>query len=259
LGPTYSAFRPDGPGRANLTLNGVTLERLGERAKLLAELDRVHREMDSSRTMEAIDSFNQRAIGVITSSKVAEALRTEKEDANIKERYGLNRDGGGENQRFLLSRRLIEAGARAVSFSWGGWDTHGDNFNALRRMLPQLDVGLSALVEDLDQRGMLADTAVVMWGEFGRTPRVNTTAGRDHWARACSAFIAGGGMKPGQVIGSTNRYGEEPHERPVHLQEVFATLYHLMGIDAKQTTLRDPNGRPQYLVSMPDPVRELIG
>jgi hypothetical protein len=259
LGPTYSAFRPDGPGRANLTLNGVTLERLGERAKLLAELDRVHREMDSSRTMEAIDSFNQRAIGVITSSKVAEALRTEKEDDKIKERYGLNRDGGGENQRFLLSRRLIEAGARAVSFSWGGWDTHGDNFNALRRMLPQLDVGLSALVEDLDQRGMLADTAVVMWGEFGRTPRVNTTAGRDHWARACSAFIAGGGMKPGQVIGSTNRYGEEPHERPVHLQEVFATLYHLMGIDAKQTTLRDPNGRPQYLVSMPDPVRELIG
>jgi hypothetical protein len=259
LGPTYSAFRPDGPGRANLTLNGVTLERLGERAKLLAELDRVHREMDSSRTMEAIDSFNQRAIGVITSSKVAEALRTEKEDDKIKERYGLNRDGGGENQRFLLSRRLIEAGARAVSFSWGGWDTHGDNFNALRRMLPQLDVGLSALVEDLDQRGMLADTAVVMRGEFGRTPRVNTTAGRDHWARACSAFIAGGGMKPGQVIGSTNRYGEEPHERPVHLQEVFATLYHLMGIDAKQTTLRDPNGRPQYLVSMPDPVRELIG
>ncbi len=259
LGPTYSAFRPDGPGRANLTLNGITLDRLNGRAELLHELDRARRDMDGSRMMEAIDSFNQRAIGVITSSKLAAALRTEKEDAKVKSRYGLDRNGGGENQRFLLARRLIETGARAVSFSWGGWDTHGDNFNALRRMLPRLDVGLSALVGDLDERGMLDDTAVVMWGEFGRTPRVNTTAGRDHWSRASSAFIAGGGMKTGQVIGATNRYGEAPTERPVHLHEVFATFYHLLGIDPKTTTLLDPNGRPQYLVSMPEPIKELVG
>ena len=132
--------------------------------------------MDAHHVMEAIDSFNQRAIGVITSSKLADALRTEKEDAKTKELYGLERNGG-ENQRFLLARRLIETGARAVSFSWGGWDTHGDNFNALKRMLPRLDVGLAALITDLDQRGMLADTAVVMWGEFGRTPRINGGAG----------------------------------------------------------------------------------
>jgi hypothetical protein len=259
LGPTYSAFRPDGPGRANLMLNGISLDRLRGRAELLGELDRVRRDMDGSRMMEAIDSFNQRAIGVITSSKLADALRTEKEDTRVKERYGLERNGGGENQRFLLSRRLIETGARAVSFSWGGWDTHGDNFNAMRRMLPMLDVGLSALIGELDERGMLDDTAVVMWGEFGRTPRINSTAGRDHWSRASSAFIAGGGMKLGQVIGATNRYAEAPTERPVHLHEVFATFYHLLGIDPKTTTLQDPNGRPQYLVDIAEPIKELVG
>jgi hypothetical protein len=258
LGPTYSAFRPDGPGRANLTLNGVTLDRLSGRAQLLSQLDRARRDMDNSHTMEAIDSFNQRAIGVITSSKLAGALRTEKEDPKVKERYGLERNGG-ENQRFLLARRLIEMGARVVSFSWGGWDTHGDNFKSLRRMLPRLDIGLSALIQDLDERGMLADTAVVMWGEFGRTPRINTTAGRDHWARASAALVAGGGMKTGQAIGATNRYAEAPQERPVHLHEVFATFYHLLGIDPKSTTLQDPNGRPQYLVNHPQPIKELVG
>jgi hypothetical protein len=240
-------------------LNGISLDRLRGRAELLGELDRVRRDMDSSRMMEAIDSFNQRAIGVIMSSKLAVALRTEKEDAKVKERYGLNRNGGGENQRFLLARRLVETGARAVSFSWGGWDTHGDNFNALRRMLPMLDIGLSALIVDLDERGLLDTTAVVMWGEFGRTPRINQTAGRDHWAQASSVFIAGGGMKMAQVIGATNRYGEAPTERPVHLHEVFATFYHLLGINPKTTTLKDPNGRPQYLVNIAEPIKELVG
>jgi hypothetical protein len=258
IGPTYSAFRPDGQGRANLTLNGMTADRLTSRAKLLSELDRVRRDMDSRGMMGAIDEFNQRAIGVITSAKVAEALKVEKEDEKLRERYGLSRRDG-ENSRFLLARRLIETGARVVSFSWGGWDTHGDNFTSLKRMLPKLDVGLSALIEDLDQRGMLQDTAVVMWGEFGRTPRVNNTAGRDHWARASAAFVAGGGMKSGQVIGSTNRYAEAPQDRPVHLHEVFATFYSLLGIDPKTTTLLDHNGRPQYLVSQPNPIAELVG
>ena len=124
--------------------------------------------------MEAIDSFNQRAIGVITSSKLADALRTEKEDAKVKERYGLDRNGGGENQRFLLARRLIETGVRAVSFSWGGWDTHGDNFNALAADAAAARRRPGGADQDLDERGMLDDTAVVMWGEFGRTPRINS-------------------------------------------------------------------------------------
>ncbi len=259
LGPVYSAFRPDGPGRANLTLNGVTMDRLNGRAQLLSDLDRVRRDMDSSHMMEAIDSFNQRAIGVIAGSKLSQALNTDKEDPKVRERYGII-GGDTENNRFLLSRRLIETGVRAVSFSWGGWDTHTDNFKSLGKMLPKLDIGLSALINDLDERGMLQDTAIVMWGEFGRTPRINnTSAGRDHWSRASAAFIAGGGMKTGQVIGSTNRYGEAPQDRPVHLHEVFATFYHLLGIDPKNTTLQDTNGRPQYLVSRPEPIKELVG
>jgi len=260
LGSVYAGFRPDGNGRENLRLRGdVTLDRLNDRAKLLTEIDRIRRDVDNRHMMEAMDSFNQRAIDVITGSKMADALKTEKEDKKIKELYGLDSNGGGENQRFLLARRLVEAGVRVISFSWGGWDTHGDNFKTLGNQLPRLDRALSGLIADLNDRGLLQDTAIVMWGEFGRTPRINGTAGRDHWSRASSCFIAGGGLKTGQVIGSTNRYGEAPQDRPIHLHEVFATLYTLMGIDPKNTTLSDTNGRPQYLTSMPDPVAELVG
>jgi uncharacterized protein (DUF1501 family) len=160
---------------------------------------------------------------------------------------------------FLVAKRLIETGVRIISMSWGGWDTHAQNFTSLRRQLPPLDTALSAMIEDLDASGLLGSTMIVMWGEFGRTPRINPGAGRDHWARAASALVAGGGMRMGQVIGSTNRYGETAQDRPVHLQEMFATFYHLLGIDPQTTTIRDPNGRPQYLVTHPDPIAELIG
>ena len=121
-----------------------------------------------------------------------------------------------------------------------------------------LDLGVSALVEDLDRRRMLDDVSVVVWGEFGRTPRINKSAGRDHWPQASSCLLAGGGMRTGQVIGSTNRLGEHPKDRPVHYREVFATLYHNMGIDARQTTLTDLSGRPHYLVDNREPIHELI-
>ncbi|MDX1964320.1 MAG: DUF1501 domain-containing protein [Pirellulales bacterium] len=259
LGAVYAGFRPDGNGRENLRMRGeIGMDRLNDRAKLLGEIDRIRRDVDNSRMMEAMDSFNQRAIDVITGSKMADALKIEDESQAVKEEYGLDTNGGGDNQRFLLSRKLIEAGVRCVSFSWGGWDTHERNFVQLRDQLPRLDHGLGALIRDLDQRGMLADTAIVMWGEFGRTPRVNGSAGRDHWSRSSSCFLAGGGLKTGQVIGSTSRYGEAPQDRPVHLHEVFATLYHLMGIDAKNTTLIDNNGRPQYLVEHPQVIGELV-
>ena len=258
LGPVYSGFRPDGEGRSNLRLrNEVSPDRFHNRTELLSKLDRIRRDMDASHAMDAMDSFNQRAYGVITSPKLAEALEWEKADAKVRERYGVTEHG--ENNRFLLAKRLVECGVRIVGFSWGGWDTHGDNFNTLRHQLPPLDVGLSAMIEDLDSCGLLESTMVVMWGEFGRTPRVNPTAGRDHWARAASAFVAGGGFKTGQVIGSTSRYAEEPRDRPVHIQEMFATFYQQLGIDPKKTTIRDPNGRPQYLTAHPDPVAELLG
>ena len=258
LGPVYSAFRPDGPGRANLTLQKeIGIDRFQNRSQLLTELDRVRRDMDSSRTMEAMDSFNQRAASVLTSSQLADALDIMKEDPRSRERYGLNDPNKRENEKMLVARRLVETGVRCVSLNFGGWDTHSNNFPELKRQLPQLDTAVSALVEDLDERGMLNDVSIAVWGEFGRSPRINGT-GRDHWSHVAAALLAGGGMRPGQVIGSTNRYGETPQDRPVHIQEIFATLYHLMGIDVNKTTIRDPNGRPQYLVDVREPMRELV-
>ena len=138
------------------------------------------------------------------------------------------------------------------------WDWHSENFKNVRDTLPMLDLGVSALVEDLVARGLDKDVSVVVWGEFGRTPKINASAGRDHWPGASGCLLAGGGMRTGQIIGSTNRLGEHPEERPAHYREVFATLYHNMGIAARNTTLTDLRGRPNYLVDDRSPIAELV-
>lgn len=259
LGSVYGAFRPDGEGRANLSLvRGVTVDRLDDRQKLLAGLDRLKREADVSGSMRAMDSFAERAVSVITSGEIAKALDLNREDPRLRERYVGSKNPHRENDRFILARRLIGAGVRCVSLSWGSWDTHGDNFPHLKRQLPPMDQGLATLVEDLDAHGLLKDTIVIVWGEFGRTPRINATAGRDHWPKAQSVLLAGGGLQTGQVIGATNRWAEQPADRPIHLHEMFATLYQHMGIDPRYTTLVDHNGRPQYLLERPNTVRELL-
>lgn len=251
LGPVYKPYRPQG-GDLRL-VGGMDESRLGTRTSLLASLDKIRRDTDASGKMEALDSFTQRAVGVVTSGKVADALDLNKEDAKVRERYGQN-----DGRMFLTARRLIEAGVRVVTFDWGGWDTHGDNFNHLRRQLPNLDRGLSALLQDLSDRGLDKDVTVVMWGEFGRTPRVNGSAGRDHWSRVSMGFLAGGGMRLGQAIGSSTANAEEAKDRPVELQEVFATLYHNLGINVETTQIIDPAGRPQYLTEIRQPIHELI-
>ncbi len=260
LGPVYQPYRPDGPGRENLMLaRELTIDRLENRSGLLTGLDKLRRDVDSSGAMTAMDSFNKRAVGVITSSALARAFDVTKEDPRVRERYGLREQTRhGDNGNFLLARRLIEEGVRCVSISWGGWDTHGNNFEYLKTQLPELDRGVSALIEDLDSRGMLESTLILISGEFGRTPRINGGAGRDHWSRAGFVVLAGGGIRTGQAIGSTNRLGEHPTDRPVHLHEVFATIYRQLGIDPAGTTLIDPNGRPQYLVDVREPMRELV-
>ncbi len=256
-GQINAGFRPDGEGRQNLSLNqNVSLRRLDDRKALLGGLDRLQRSADQSGMLTAIDSYTERAVGIVTSGELAKAMDLRQEDPRQLERYGAK--NGNENQRFTLARRLIQSGARCVSFSWGGWDTHGDNFNAMRRQLPPLDQGLASLIEDLDAHGLLESTIIMMSGEFGRTPRINNTAGRDHWARASFFFLAGGGLRHGQMIGATSRNGEEPIERPIHIQNVFHTIYHQLGIDSNTVTLTDPNGRPQYLVEDRNLITELL-
>jgi uncharacterized protein (DUF1501 family) len=162
-------------------------------------------------------------------------------------------------EHFLIARRLVEAGARCVTLAFSRWDHHGDNFGALRQDLPLLDQGLSALIEDVYQRGLDKDVSVVVWGEFGRTPTINKDAGRDHWPRVSCGLLFGGGMKTGQVIGATDRLGGEATERPVRFGDVFATLYHNLGIDVSKVTIPDLAGRPQYLVEAGcEPMRELV-
>ena len=165
-------------------------------------------------------------------------------------------------RNFLVARRLAEAGARVVSMNFSRWDWHGGdglNFPRSRQEAPLLDQGLSALVADLHERGLDKDVSVVVWGEFGRTPKINKMNSRDHWPAVTFALMAGGGMRTGQVIGATNRLGEYPIERPIKFQEVFATLYHNAGIDVRSSTITDLHGRPQYLVdSGIEPIRELV-
>lgn len=250
LGAQCRGYHPQG-GDLKL-VGGMTADRLASRTNLLTSLDNIRREVDSTGQMIALDSFTERAVSVVTSGSVADALDLEKEAPKSRERYG--RDG----EMFLRARRLVESGVRVVTFDWGGWDTHDRNFIQLREQLPKLDRAMSALLGDLTERGMNKDVTVVMWGEFGRTPRVNNGGGRDHWSRLAMCFLAGGGMKMGQVIGTSTANAEDAKDRPVHLQEVFATLYHNLGIDVKETTLRDPNGRPQYLVDHRKAIKELI-
>lgn len=266
LGVGHNSFRPAGEGKADMALNGITVDRLADRRALLASFDNFRRDVDSSGLMEGIDAFRRQAFGVLTSSRLLDALDLSKEDERLRERYGkgdakVHGDAAPMlNEQFLVARRLVEAGARVVTVAYGFWDYHGNNFKNARADLPLLDQGVTALVEDLHQRGLDKDVSVIVWGEFGRTPTINKDAGRDHWPRVSCAVLAGGGMKTGQVVGATDRLGGEPSERPVTFSEVFATLYHNLGIDVSKVTVPDFSGRPQFLV--PDgalPIRELVG
>ena len=265
LGVGYAPFQPQGKVKDDMVLNGISLDRLEDRRALLRSFDRFRRDVDSSGLMDGLDAFNQQAFGVLTSSKLLEAMDLTKEDPRTRERYGkgtskIQGDAAPRlNQQFLLARRLVEAGARFVTASYSFWDWHGRNFSHAKQNLPDLDQGVTALIEDLHQRGLDKDVTVIVWGEFGRTPRINKDAGRDHWPKVSCGLMACGGMRTGQVIGETDRFGEEPRDRPVHFQEIFATLYNRMGIDATATTLPDLSGRPRYLVEPEySPMPELI-
>ncbi|MCA9160234.1 MAG: DUF1501 domain-containing protein [Planctomycetales bacterium] len=262
LGVGHTPFMPLGEIKADMVLNGITIDRLADRKQLLASMDSFRSLADSSGTMDGIDAFQQRAFDILTSGEMLQALDISSEDPKLRERYGVGteKEQGDAaprlNEQFLLARRLVEAGVRVVTLSYSFWDWHGNNFKNAKQNLPDFDQALSALIEDLDQRGMLLDTTVIAWGEFGRTPKINKDAGRDHWPNVSCALLAGGGMRTGQAIGATDRLGGEVTSRPVTFQEVFATLYHNLGINAATTTVSDYSGRPHYLVD--DDVQPLV-
>jgi hypothetical protein len=265
LGVAHAPFQPNrGGGTEDMSLNGITLDRLGDRKTLLASFDNLRRDLDATGLMGGVDVFNEQALNVLTSPKLLHALDLGREDPRVVERYGKgenrNRDDGGPRltSHFLMARRLVEAGARVVTLAFTRWDYHSNNFGQLREDLPLLDAGLSALITDLHERGLDKDVSVVVWGEFGRTPIVNKQGGRDHWPRVSCALLACGGMRHGQVIGATDKHAGEAVDRPVAFGEVFATLYKQMGIDVTKATLTDLTGRPQYLVDGNLPMPELV-
>src|SRR4051794_26286017 len=248
LGLTHRPARMDGDDLALLKQTEVAPARFAGRQQLLGQFDRFRREVDTVE-VGGMESVYRRAFEVLATSKVAQALDVGREDPRLRDRYGIGSSthlGDGApmwNDQLLIARRLVEAGARCVTVAYGFWDTHGQNFSWLRQRLPLFDNGISALVEDIYARGLDRDVTVVVWGEFGRTPKINKDAGRDHWAPVNGALLAGGGMKVGQVIGSTDKMGAYAASTPIHYQDVLATVYQNMGIDP-HVFVTDQAGRP---------------
>jgi uncharacterized protein (DUF1501 family) len=271
VGQAFAPFTPNKDG-GGLTMGTLNREQLADRRALGQQLDRFKREADATGSIAGLDAYQQQAFSILTSGQLADALDLSKEDPKLLGRYGRGSPenaGYGDagplmNEYLLTARRLVESGVRVVSLAYGRWDwhgrPHGTNFDNARDHLPQLDQGLTALVEDLTQRGMIDDVSIVVWGEFGRTPRINKNGGRDHWPNVGCALLAGGGMKTGQVIGATDRLGDHASERPVHFQDIFATLYNRLGIDINRATVNDLSGRPRYLVdhAQYQPLREIV-
>jgi len=252
LGIAHRPFTSEGPGVENLKLrSGYTISKMDDRRSLLSSFDTVRRDIDRGTTMGGMDAFTGRAFDMIATGAVHKALDLRNEDPRVLDRYK-NVD------MFLKARRLVEAGVGCVTLAYGGWDTHSANFKTLKKQLPELDRGIANLIQDLHDRGMEDDVVTVVWGEFGRTPKINMSdAGRDHWSPAMTALVAGGGLKMGRVVGSTNARGEHPKDRPYKVPQLLATMYQAIGIDPAMT-FNNGSGRPMHVLDNRDPVVELM-
>jgi hypothetical protein len=250
-GSAHEPFIPKGEGLENLRLERtITLDRLHSRRDLLAQLDRLPRELDRG-DFAGIDAFTERAVEMISSPKAREAFDLKQETQETRERYGKYCES------FLMARRLVEAGVSIVTVKVGDWDTHEKNFRDMRDQLPQLDRGFEALISDLYDRGLERRVAVVMWGEFGRAPRISRVDGRDHWPEAGAAVVAGGGFRVGQAIGETDAHGGRSLGVPYTPGNVMANLYRHLQIDPAQT-IPDHQGRPMHLLDDRRLVAELL-
>ncbi len=261
LGDQYNPYvLPGDPSSAGYTVrdvslaNGVDADRFRRRMKALQAVDTWQSQMESSSALDAADTFYQKAHGLITAPSAKKAFDIGSEDPRLRDRYGRHSLGQG----CLLARRLVESGVRFVTVTDGGWDTHQNNFNALKsRLLPRLDTSLSALLQDMSDRGLLESTLVLTLSDFGRTPKINPSAGRDHWSTAGIALLAGAGIRPGVAVGQTNALGESPTESPYLTEDLAATIYGRLGIPL-DTTHKTPDGRPIQINYEGRPIRELI-
>lgn len=271
LGVEHNPFETEGDPNADnfqvqnvSPVGGLTIDRLGDRRELIARFDRMRRDADQSGMVEAMDRFDQNAFDLVTGSGAREAFNIQSESPETRDRYGRTSWG----QSVLLARRLVEAGSTIVTCHFGGWDTHWDHQGAMERYLPQVDRAVHGLLTDLNERGILDKTLVMVCGEFGRTPRMNDggnggppmsqgTPGRDHWGNALSVLMAGGGLKGGTVIGATNHLGEHPTERPLRPGDIHHTIFHVLGV---QPDLMFTNhaGRPIPAIDHGEVIRELV-
>jgi len=251
----HTPFTLEGEVKSDLVLYGIDLTRLNERRSLLEKFKHSQKNIE----VDGIDDFQDQAFQMLTSGGFAEAMDLEKEPKSVRDRYGVLQKtdpsfGGAPQspQHLLLARRLVEVGVRCVNVAFGAWDWHANREGSIeylsKKYLPVFDKALAVFLEDLDERGLLEQTTVIVWGEFGRTPRINAKGGRDHWPGTQSVLMAGGGLQGGRIVGQTDRVGGVPLDRPVHVQEIFATLFNNLGIDIQSAQITDLSGRPRFLV-----------
>jgi hypothetical protein len=289
LGPSVKPFRPDISDRWKRELEQgmkgelarlgsdhktelslieeMPVSRLDDRLALLSNIDGFNRTLDASGSMAAMDHFTKQAYRILTSGAFSAAMDIDREDEKVIQHYTPQANFGGTQSgtsegvdaplKLLLARRLVEAGVRVVSVSLSDFDTHSDNNARMQHLGPLFDFGFHALVTDLEARGMLDDVTVLAWGEFGRTPKVNSKGGRDHWPRLSMGMMAGGGLAGGAVLGQSDRIAGEVTDRPIAFADVVATLYHRLGINP-QSFIHDRTGRPHMLMDHGEVIRELV-
>jgi hypothetical protein len=251
LGPAYSPFDSAGNARNNMNLQ-VPMDRLQNRRDLLHTFDNIDRHIDRSGVMQGLDSFETQAFDLLH-SRAREIFDVAREDPRTRDMYGNDRFG----QQMLLARRLCEAGVGFVTIHHGGWDMHGDIAQSMRRTAPPVDHAVSAFLRDVQQRGLENDILLVITGEFGRTPRVNGSAGRDHWAPLSTLALAGGGLRMGQVVGDSNARAEVPRTTPITPQDLMATVFHVLGLP-RDLHYNDPTGRPTPMIDGGRVISELV-
>jgi hypothetical protein len=250
LGAPYAPFDTAGEARNNMNLN-LTMERLSDRRSLLKKFDTLDRQVDKSGLMSGLDSFESQAFDLIL-SKARQTFDINREDPRTRDRYGK-----GLGEQLLLARRLCEAGVGFVTLHYGGWDMHGQIVQNMKNLAPALDHAVAAFVDDTTGHGLDKDILLVITGEFGRTPRINGGAGRDHWAPLSTLALAGGGLKMGQVVGESNEKAEVPKSNPIKPQDLMATVFHVLGIP-QDLHYKDGTGRPVPMIDGGKPIAELV-